>query len=139
MSVCSVCSQDLEVIGSRGRKIKDRRGKARELIIRRLRCKSCRIIHHELPDVIIPYKRHCAQTIEKIIGGTVEEVCCEESTIHRIKEWWAKCRVYFASVIMSLKEKYGRVFSERPTPKEIVRAVANAHMWEHTRTAFLSG
>jgi len=92
-----------------------------------------------LPDVIIPYKRHCAQTVEKIISGNVEEVCCEESTIHKIKVWWAKFREYFANVMTSLREKYGNIFSERPTPKEIVRAVANTHMWEHTRTAFLSG
>jgi len=39
----------------------------------------------------------------------------------------------------SLREKYGEMFSRNPAPKEIIRAVANANLWVHTRSAFLSG
>jgi len=117
----------------------DSGGTPMTMIIRRLRCEQCGKVHHELPDVVVPYKRHCAETIEKVIEGKVEEVCCEESTIRRIKEWWAECRQYFQSVLASLARKYGTVFYGEPTPKEIVRAVANAHLWVHTRSVFLSG
>ena len=137
--MCPVCSEALEVIGSRKRKVIDSDGEKRTLFIRRLRCKACGRMHHELPDIVVPYKRHCTQTIEKIIAGQTGEVYCEEGTIRKIKLWWASCRLYFESVMASLREKYGMEFPERPAPREIVRAVANAHLWVHTRSAFLSG
>jgi len=96
-------------------------------------------MHHELPDIVIPYKRYSAETIERIISGRRTGVGCEESTIQRIRAWWNACRVYFERVMASLREKLGVEFSLTPAPREIVRAVANAHMWVHTRSAFLSG
>lgn len=53
----------------------DSGGTPLSMIIRRLRCGQCGKVHHELPDVVVPYKRHCAETIEKVIEGNVEEVC----------------------------------------------------------------
>jgi len=40
--------------------------------------------------------------------------------------------------MVSLSVKYGIVFSPRPKLAEIVRAVANAHLWPHTRTAYVT-
>lgn len=137
---CPICGGSLEVIGSRKRKPIAGGGKVITLIIRRLRCKTCRKIHHELPDIVMPYKRHCTKTIEKIIASeATEEVICEESTIRRIKAWWAAYRQYFESILTSLGEKYGVIFAANPKPREVVRAVANANLWIHTRSAFLSG
>jgi hypothetical protein len=136
---CPICGRILLVIGSRRRGIVNSAGEKQILIIRRLRCESCQTIHHELPDIIIPYKRHCAESVEKIIAGDATTVYCDGSTARRIRAWWAACYLYFESVLASLKEKYGTGFSNPPAPKEIVRAVVNAHLWIHTRSAFLSG
>ena len=126
--------------GWRIRKIINSDGSAQILVIHRMCCKVCGKIHHELPDIVIPYKRHCAETIEKIVsGGDDDRIPCEESAIRRIRTWWVACRLYFESVLASLREKYGAVFSVRYTPKEIVRAVVGANLWPSTRTAFLSG
>ena len=127
------------VIGSRKRKVINSAGEKETLIIRRLRCKGCLVIHHELPDTVIPYKRHCAETVEAVISGKKGGQPCEESTIYRIRAWWAACRLYFENVITALVSKYGAVFSPSPAPREIVRAVVNAHLWVHTRSAFMSG
>ena len=97
------------------------------------------MIHHELPDIVVPYKRHCTETEEKVIAGDVGEVYCEESTMRRIRAWWSACRLYFESVLASLRKKYGNVFSTECAPREMIYAVANAHLWIHTRSAFLSG
>jgi len=139
INVCPVCGHVLIVIGTRERKYIKGDGIKEILIIRRLRCKECLVIHHELPDILIPYKRHCAGTVENIIRGDTVDVCCEERTIRRIRAWWAACRLYFESVLASLREKYDAVFSPNPAPKEIVRAVVNANLWAHTRSMFLSG
>ncbi|MCD7715322.1 MAG: DUF6431 domain-containing protein [Lachnospiraceae bacterium] len=37
------------------------------LIIRRFRCLDCLRIHHEFPDIVVPYKRYDAETIERIM------------------------------------------------------------------------
>ena len=114
-------------------------GDKETLIIRRLRCEGCRRIHHELPDIVVPYKRHCMDSIEKIIAGKTMDVYIENSAIRRIKAWWASCRLYFGSVLSSLREKYGAVFPEKPAPREIVRAVVNAHLWISTRSVCMTG
>jgi len=126
------------VIGSRKRVSIDGAENKITLIIRRLRCKVCRVIHHELPDEVIPYKRHCAETVEKIIADD-GEVVCESSTVRRIKAWWSACILYIKSVLASLREKYGTSLSIQSAPKEIVRALANTNLWPHTRSAFLPG
>jgi hypothetical protein len=77
--------------------------------------------------------------VEKIISDDTDGLNCEQGTIHRIRAWWASCFLYFKSIMASLREKYGTMFSHNPAPKEIIRAVANANLWVHTRSAFLSG
>ena len=133
-SVCPVCVGVLAVIGIRKRGRINSAGDKEGLVIRRLRCKTCRKIHHELPDCLIPYKRHCAETVEKVVSGGVEDICCDFRIEARIKAWWAAFRVYFENIRASLRMKYGAAFPPDPTPREIVRAVANANLWVHTRT-----
>ena len=135
-----MCSGKLFVIGSRKRKVIEPDETVRILIIRRLRCEDCGKIHHELPDILVPYKRHCYETIEKIINNEIEEGnCCEESTIRRIKAWWVAILPYFINILSLLSEKYKITFGAQLAPKEIIRAVVNANFWVHTRSAFLSG
>jgi len=135
---CPVCIGALSIIGSRKRKYIDDSGKKQTLIIRRLRCVGCKIIHHELPDILIPYKRHCTETFEKIAAGNLTSLPCEESSVRRIKIWWKNFRLYFENILISLKEKYGAIFVSLLTPKEAVRIAVNTNFWVHTRSAFLS-
>ena len=134
-SVCSVCTGILVVIGSRKRGLINSAGDKETLVIRRLRCQKCQKIHHELPDRIIPYKRHCAETFENVINGKVEDACCDFVVEKRIRAWWTAMRLYFESVLASLRIKYGAAFPANPAPREIVRATANANLWIHTRSA----
>ena len=134
-NVCPLCLGDFIVIGVRDRKLTEGSGNIEILVIRRLRCNDCRKIHHELPDMIVPYKRHCAETIENVISGEAVDICCDFVTEYRIKKWWAAFRLYFESVKVSFQIKYGAVFSANPTPREIVRAITNTNLWVHTRTA----
>ena len=127
------------VIGTRRRMIIVIGGTPMTIIIRRLRCKKCGKIHHELPDKIIPYKRHCADTIENILRDDGDGFDIELSTIWRIKAWWASLRLYTEGILVSLREKYGVLISPKSAPREIVRAVVNSNLWPHTRSAFLSG
>ena len=134
-STCPICIGMLKVIGIRDRLLTECSGEKETLVIRRLRCKACNKIHHELPDMIMPYKRHCAETIENIIREDDTDICCDFVTEYRIKAWWATFSQYFESVKVSLQLKYRAVLSTNLTPREIVRAIANTNLWVHTRTA----
>ena len=58
-----ICQSEVYVIGSRERVLSLRKEK-KTLIIRRLRCGNCKTVHHELPGVVVPYKRYGRKTIE---------------------------------------------------------------------------
>ena len=149
----------MEVVGSRKRTLIQADGDKVKLIIRRLRCRkeSCRRIHHELPDIIVPYKRHESETIEQIISEPADEAersyPCEASTVYRIKMWFSLLREYLESSIQALKELYAsdtvlyaRLCGLLPLHavmrrtdgclKRIVRIVVNSGRWPHTRLAY---
>jgi len=100
---------------------------------------KCNRIHHELPvDLVVPYKRHCTETVDNIVTGNVGAATCGESTINRIRAWWKAILPYFLNILLSLGEQYGMVFLN-PTTAEIVRAVANNNFWVHTRSVLEPG
>lgn len=137
-SICPLCSGALRCFGRRKRVMIQNDGGKQKLHIRRRKCQECGKIHHELPDMLVPYKRYSVDSIEKIIAGDTKEVVCEESTIRRIRTWWDTCRLYFESIIASLREKYKVHFSANMAPREMFRAAANAHLWPATRSVFLT-
>jgi hypothetical protein len=104
------------------------------LVIRRLRCEKCGKLHHELPDCVVPYKRHSAATIEDIVNVKTEETPCESGTIRRILWWWKIVGEYYINVMKSLAEKYKVGFHEPPLLLEIIRAAVNTNNWISAKT-----
>lgn len=154
-SICPVCdSPDLKVIGSRGRCALQGNGEAIILIIRRLRCRNCHRIHHELPDMLVPYKRYAEPVIEAIIDGTTTEICCENSSIFRIKKWFTETSEYIAGCLSAIAARLDLETNLRDGPANqriknlvgktagwlarAVRTMVNTNNWPHTRSAFLS-
>jgi hypothetical protein len=137
--VCPICGyKKMKRKGRRKRSVIMPSGKIKVLKIRRLKCKRCKKIHHELPDIIVPYKHHSAETIEIIINGSDESFYCEESTINRIKAWWLTIKLYIESVKASLKFKYSVTFSGERKLLGIVRALVNTHLWPGSYSAWES-
>ena len=109
----------------------DRDGVKIILIIRRLYCQKCERIHHELPDCIVPYKRHCAETIEEIAssGAKAEGPVKDSRSLQRILVWWLAMLPYFLGILTGLAEKHNTQFGEVPAFKTIIRAVVNSNHW----------
>lgn len=144
------------MIGSRHRGYTDSAGEAADLIIRRLRCQNCRKIHHELPDILVPYKRHASESIEAAVVGNDTCLAADESTIRRWQTWFAERAVYLLGCLKSIAIRHGMSFTETPSQgpksallgirhyvgdapgwlKRVVRSVANSNLWVHTRSAF---
>lgn len=141
----------MKVIGSRERTLLANDGSEKILIIRRLRCKGCGRIHHELPDIVIPYKRYDAQTIENILSGKEEHLDdypCELSTAKRLKLWFYLLRNYFESTLHALRFLFtgeGTIRLLLPLLplsghftgwlKALVRYTVNSGRWVQTRSA----
>lgn len=130
-------------------------GERKVLIIRRLRCLGCGRVHHELPDIIVPYKRYSSETIELILSPSdteADEYPCELSTALRLKLWFFLLREYFRNTLISLTFLYdydielGYEINEiipcidtrsgvTGWLKKLVRFLVNSGRWLHTRSA----
>lgn len=72
------------------------------LRIRRLRCKSCTTIHHELPPKVVPYKRHEAASIETVLEGKdLLDTPVDEYTLKRWRIWFAELTDHLIGVLTS--------------------------------------
>jgi len=157
---CPCCSSDLRVIGSRKRKSKVTGEETRILIIRRLRCKDCRKIHHELPDCLVPYKRYASVCIEQVLTEveSPSDLAADDVTLYRLKKWFHGILPYLIGCLRSIVIRLGQDPVKEPSvPSQsvhqriglyvgskpgwlarIVRPIVNANLWVHTRSAFLS-
>jgi len=156
ISICPICSNpELKVIGSRKRGVLKGDGAAIILIIRRLRCLDCKRIHHELPDILVPYKRYSSGVIEAIVNDKSDEISCEDSSIYRIKRWFQEVSGYIAGCLGAVTAQHGLelvvtgtslvaqrikayVGEEASWLARAVRTVVNTNNWLHTRSAFMS-
>ena len=156
---CPCCGGDHRVIGSRQRKYSKGSGEQCILVIRRLRCKQCKRIHHELPDILVPYKRYDSESIEAVVTGNAAlSVAADESTLARWRSWFQTHSSYFLGCLNSIAIRF---FNGTPegvpslpysVPHSIwqhtgnsagwlarvVRPITNMNLWTHTRFAFLS-
>ncbi|HHU77992.1 MAG TPA: hypothetical protein GXZ29_03815 [Clostridiales bacterium] len=149
----------MKVVGSRPRKYLQEDASQVILIIRRLRCMECNKIHHELPDILVPYKRYKSECIEAVVAkksSTTLAIACDESTLHQWKSWFNALREYFAGCLQSIAVQLGKETEEASRPKSvlhriwhyvgdargwlarIVRPLVNWNLWVQTRSAFLS-
>ena len=110
------------------------------LIIRRLKCKGCGRVHHELPDILVPYKRYSSESIEAVITGDLElTVAADESTISRWRAWFISLVSYLAGALISIAARIWCHVGDGPGwLARVVRPVVNTNLWLQTRSAFLS-
>jgi hypothetical protein len=146
-TICNTCNIKLKIIGSRKRKYISEDLNHEILIIKRLQCPKCKKIHHELPDFIVPYKRHHVNTIERAIDKDTADIPCETSTFAKIRDWFKKAGPYFAGCLASLWQRLAEAdeaqFDSLPESMKrkgwlgrLVKIVANSNLWPQTRSAF---
>ncbi|MEK3885645.1 DUF6431 domain-containing protein [Paenibacillus sp. PL2-23] len=82
-------------------------GERAKLIIRRLYCRPCARIHHELPDLLVPYKRYDAESIEGVWAEPdASVVAADESTISRWLAWFQVWAVYAAAALHAISTRF---------------------------------
>ena len=137
------------MIGSRKRILRRQDASVSHLIIRRLKCTGCGRISHELPDIVVPYKRHESATISQVLeerATSRQDSYCENSTIRRWKLWFFLLRDYLESTVHALMELWNcAAFVRLPLyPLEcqadgwlkiLVRNLVNSGRWLQTCSA----
>ncbi|WP_231571016.1 DUF6431 domain-containing protein [Gordoniibacillus kamchatkensis] len=132
---CPCCEGDLIVVGSRPRAWYKSCGTRAKLIIRRLRCEPCATIHHELPDLLVPYRRYDAESIEGVLSEPVrEDIAADESTIARWRGWFALWALYAVCVLQSIAIRFHLPVENSSCPSQSAlhhpgRFVGNAAGW----------
>jgi len=158
-NTCPCCGGQLTVKGSRKRKYINGTGETIILVIRRLYCRNCGRLHHELPDILVPYKRYGSASIEAAVtGDTALTVTADESTIYRWRSWFNEQALHFLGCLTSIAALLGKGSAEETSGlsksklqriwhyvgnatgwlARVVRPVVNINSWAHTRFAFLS-
>lgn len=95
------------MIGSRRRVWYRSGGDRIQLVIRRLQCERCGKIHHELPDLLVPYKRYDAASIEGAVAEPPQsDSAAEESTLARWRSWFAVWAVYAAGCLQAIALRF---------------------------------
>ncbi len=155
---CPCCnSLEMKVIGSRKRKYINLEGSKNTLIIRRLKCQHCTRIHHELPDILVPYKRYNSECIETVISrDEPNTVPADESTLLRWRKWFSDISFHFLGCLQSISIQFYGYSKVAPTCQSVlhriwhyvehscgwmarvVRTVTNMNSWVHTRSAFMA-
>jgi len=123
------------------------------LRIRRLQCRNCLKIHHELPDLLVPYKRYAAATIEAALDET--EVALETSTIRRWVSWFEGITCHLLGVLNTMTDDNTvekTPFSGTPLQRlrqyvgnipgwlsRVVQQAVKKNLWVQTRSAFCAG
>lgn len=132
---CPGCGCKLSVIGSRRRVWYQRSGDRSVLIIRRLHCEMCAKIHHELPDLLVPYKRYDAESIESTVEDpSHSDVAADESTIIRWKAWFSVWGPYAVKCLESISIQYNlpvnpSSLSTGSVLQQLGRFVGSASKW----------
>ncbi|WP_236620369.1 DUF6431 domain-containing protein [Sporolactobacillus laevolacticus] len=104
---CPCCGGELKVIGSRLRKYIEDSGKCVSLRIRRLCCGTCSKIHHELPDLLLPYKRYESCCFEKAISQpNKNDVATDNSTLFRWNRWFLEFIDYWLACLHSIALRF---------------------------------
>ncbi|WP_232463427.1 DUF6431 domain-containing protein [Tumebacillus avium] len=156
--ICPVCEHELFVIGSRSRIGRKPTSERVTYIIRRLRCKGCGKIHHELPDLLVPYKRYEAECLEAVLSqAQTPDVAADESTLYRWHIWFKACWQYWVNCLSTIAARTGNPVEPLSVPSpsalqrigqyvgqeagwlaRVVRPIVHSQLWVHTRFAFLS-
>ena len=82
-NACPDCNERMKVRDSRKRIILDECGEKYIFSLRRFQCSTCKSIHLELPDCIIPRKRYSRNAINIVVNEKCDYYIMDQSTIYR--------------------------------------------------------
>ena len=166
IALCPNCGNQLEYHNRTMRGLTDKTGKRSAYSIRVLKCvnQACPITYHrELPDIMIPYQRYDAESVEEAIAQSDVDitVAADQSTIYRWRKWFSSKATHIIMALLSVTavidgnaDTSSLAIKKQVKPieaikeivsrevnwmKETVRILVNSSKWIINRSAFLTG
>jgi hypothetical protein len=143
--LCPICFKELSSYGRRNRTFYLTDYEKKLLSIRRLRCRFCNKIHHELPNLLVPHKLHCRKTVQSCIDADKKKAYprfCAPSTVSKIKKWFKRYATYFFQALIARQARYHpneAIFSsmdefrqQKTWLKKLVWDLVNYNLWIKT-------
>jgi hypothetical protein len=118
--LCPICHNKTIKSGIRRRKYIDIDSIQQQISLPRVWCPKCNRTHNVLPDFLIPYKRHCAETIEICIDSApvaapvsapdsppdTSNLFLEVSTCSKIKDWFLRRASDYKKYLAAIGARY---------------------------------
>jgi len=137
--LCPQCDTRLEYQCRVIRPLKNSAGEKSNYSIRVLKCSNTecpRKYHRELPDIIVPYKRYGAPTIEEVIESDEKDIkaAAKYSTVARWKKWFVREQIYILMALAGVAIVLGAdvdltLLLEKPIIKTIKKIVGRSIGW----------
>lgn len=83
--LCPLCGAVMVGYDTRKRKSIDGSGERKTLLLRRLRCPQCGVLHLEIPEFLLPHKHYNREVINAVLSGECSSCPADDSTIRRWK------------------------------------------------------
>ena len=99
------------------------------LLLRRLRCRHCKKLHTELPDLLVPYKRYSRECIEDVLAQSRAGEPDDERTRSKIRRWYRQIRSYLDGIWKRLVTQTFASPKKIPSFLEMVTAAVNSGFW----------
>lgn len=93
--------------------------------LRRLKCKSCRKTHVELPDFITPNKHHSCAVVEAELDGTGNDCPADDSTIRLWRKQFARNLRQIEGALRSLWSTEYRRYYPLLSADSLLEAIKN--------------
>ena len=84
--LCPLCGAVMAGYDTRKRKSIDDSGERKTLLLRRLRCPQCGVLHLEIPEFLLPHKHYDREVISTVLSGDSSSCPADDSTIRRWKK-----------------------------------------------------
>ena len=126
---CPICGGDLAAYDRKTRKMNTRSSGITVLLLRRLRCRHCKKLHTELPDLLVPYKRYSRECIEDVLAQSRAGEPDDERTRSKIRRWYRQIRSYLDGIWKRLVTQTFASPKKIPNFLEMVTAAVNSGFW----------
>ncbi|MDR0354947.1 MAG: DUF6431 domain-containing protein [Deltaproteobacteria bacterium] len=104
------CQAKFNKYGTRSRTYIDEEEQKNTLHIRVLRCEKCGKIHRELPDFIVPYRRHCAPILQRCIDAEKPAdfpiAVCSTPTVYKFKKVFFDLEILLLKLLQNRRAKF---------------------------------
>ncbi len=110
-STCPKCGGELKYYDSVPRLVRTKGRQTTRVLIRRLRCTRCRMLHRELTEFLFPYKQYESEVIIGVLEGliTCETIGFEDYPCEMTMLRWLSQKPYLLTFLIGSVKNFSQI------------------------------